>query len=691
MADTPVTITEKQRFWMSRIQASEKREESWRNEGKHIVMLYRDEGHLRHRGHDGHKNNHRRSPIRPFAHHHANPDFNILWSNTEILKPATLSAMPEPDVRRRYNVENPIALNAADILEKSLSFMADEDQFLDIFKQARDDFLLPGRGVLRARYNADIRRFELERVSEKTIDESGNEVTEEMFKRGDEFLMPDGFEVEGELFDADTEGARPFIELKVGETVFPEYVFWEDFLMSDHRNWEDVVKEGWIAFRHEFDKRQLREVFGAEVAKKIKPPEVKEPMEDKGSDVWEIWDSVKKQVVWLSMNGLDVLEEVDDPLELKGFYPIPKPLYPFETTDTLEPVPLFRIYESQAHELNTVEARLHRLTRALKATGIYNGANADDFANLASGSDGTLIPVKSLAEITGGSGSLAQQIVWMPIQQIAATIGELRLRKQELKQEIFELTGISDIIRGSSDPSESAAAARLKGGFGELRLRPLRDPIEQLFREFYRIAGELMAEKFDKTTFVKITGADIDDNVMALLKSDQLREFRIDVETDSTVQPNAEIQRGQATEFAGVMSGLLSGVSDFLTGQPPQIQDIMAPVVFETMKATVRQFKVGRSVEDELNTALEKFTQLIQGQLQQPPEQEAGPDPLQIADLQLKAQGMEQNAQNSQDREATIRRGQDADLIKQRETNETAIVKNILDVAAAGQPIPRIG
>ena len=691
MPDTPVTITDKQKFWISRIERSRKRESAWRNEGRAITAIYRDDGHLHHRGNDS-GSNHGRDPVRPFEHHHNSPKFNILWSNTEILKPATLSALPEPDVRRRFNVENPIALGASEILEKSLSFMADDEGFIEEFKQARDDFLLPGRGVLRVRYSADIRRFELERVIQKTIDESGNEIESELFKRGDEFLMPDGFEVEGELVDIDVDGANPFIEMKVSERVFPEYVFWEDFLMSDHRNWSDVVKEGWIAFRHEFDKFQMRQVFGRDVATKIKTPEMKEPDGgDTGSIVWEIWDAVGRKVVWMAMDGIDVLDEVDDPLDLKNFYPVPKPLYPFETTDTLEPVPLFRIYEGQAHELNTVETRLHRLTRALKATGVYNGANSDDIANLASGEDGTLIPVKSIADFTGGTGTLEGQIAWMPIDQIARTIGELRLRKAELKQEIFELTGISDLIRGASDPRETARAAGIKGSFGALRMRPLREPVEQMFRDFYRLAGELMAEKFDEATFVKITGAEVDPAVMQLLKSDQLREFRIDIETDSTVQPNEEFQRGQATEFAGVMNSLLNGTSEFLSSQPLPMQAIMAPVLFETMKATVRQFKVGRSVEDELNTALEQVQQFIQQQLDQPPPEPAPPDPIEAGKLQLAAAKLQSDSRDSQLREQNISQGQQLDMQNKRERNQTDIIKNLLDVSAAGEPLPRIG
>ena len=110
------------------------------------------------------------------------------------------------------------------------------------------------------------------------------------------------------------------------------------------------------------------------------------------------------------------------------------------------------------------------------------------------------------------------------------------------------ITGISDLQRGDSNAQETATAQRLKGSYGAIRLRPRREPMEEFIRDSYRIMGEIIADEFSATSLQKLTGIEPDPECMALLQNDQMRDFRIDIETDSTVQPNEITDQQKAVE-----------------------------------------------------------------------------------------------------------------------------------------------
>ncbi len=153
------------RRWKAEIALAEKAVETWHKSGDAVVDRYRDE------------------KVRKGTH-----KFNILWSNTETLKPAVYGQTPLPDVRRRINdpkAPDESAREAADILERGLSYSMDEYDFDNEIRQAVEDWLLPGRGVVRLRY---IPTMELGEPPKQPIefinieaDDEGTEIRREFF------------------------------------------------------------------------------------------------------------------------------------------------------------------------------------------------------------------------------------------------------------------------------------------------------------------------------------------------------------------------------------------------------------------------------------------------------------------------------------------------------------------------------
>lgn len=574
------TKSKTQTFWEGQIAGQLKRETKWRDCAKNIVKRYR-------------------SGKRNVA------QLNILWSNTEILKAATFSRLPEANFQRRFKnsvlqdpavkIQDAISRDGAMVLEDAVKFYADDPCFVPSIRKARDDMLLPGRGVPWIEYEVEIERLGME-VAE--YEDQGTVI---------KIITLDGVERDPDGYD----GENPYIEQVKSECVELKYVFWEDFLHSNSRDWESVW---WVARRHGMQKSEMIDMFGEEKVNSIdRPTEEQDDSENHGREVfavWEIWDKARKERVWMTQGAPDALLVEEPPIDLEGFFPCPKPLYPFETNDTLEPVPEFTIYESQANQIDIIEQRLKALTQSLKAAGFYN-SHTSEIVNLEIATDGQLIPVNFSK--MGGEGTLQQQIMYLPLGEIVTTIDKLTQRKAELKNEIYEITGISDIVRGANDPSETATSSRLKGSYGNIRLRPRREPIEEMIRDIYRIMAEIIADKFDKSTIEQIVGRPVNNLVMQMLRDQKLRQFRIDVETDTTVQPNQEIDKQAAMQFLGAMGGFMQQAVVAVQSAPQ-----IAPVAGAMVKFAASQFKAGRELEGLIDETVDQLQAAPQAQEQDP-------------------------------------------------------------------------
>ena len=90
--------------------------------------------------------------------------YNILWSNTQVMKPTLYARMPKVVVERRHKDIDPVGRLAAQIAERATSFMlaTQQDSFNFAMISAVEDRLLPGRGIAWLRYDADFEIAELQ-------------------------------------------------------------------------------------------------------------------------------------------------------------------------------------------------------------------------------------------------------------------------------------------------------------------------------------------------------------------------------------------------------------------------------------------------------------------------------------------------------------------------------------------------
>src|SRR5689334_18283291 len=146
--------------------------------------------------------------------------FNILWANTETLRPAIYNSTPDADVRRRYRDADPTGKAAANVLERCLDYSIDSYDFDDVMLDAVDDYLLPGRAVTRVRY---VPTFAAAKPMQPAADEEVNDGAEP------EVAEPNPPQAGGNSVSAadgtDSEGSDEVVY----EEVQCEHVHWDDF------------------------------------------------------------------------------------------------------------------------------------------------------------------------------------------------------------------------------------------------------------------------------------------------------------------------------------------------------------------------------------------------------------------------------------------------------------------------------
>src|SRR4029450_1893946 len=102
-----------------------------------------------------------------------------------------------------------------------------------------------------------------------------------------------------------------------------------------------------------------------------------------------------------------------------------------------------------------------RLTAAVKAVGVYDQSAGPAKDLLEMGVENQLIPVQNWTAFSE-KGGMKGIIDWLPIEAFVNAIPQLTTRKQQLQHDLYEVMGISDIMRGSSLASETATAPQRK-------------------------------------------------------------------------------------------------------------------------------------------------------------------------------------------------------------------------------------
>lgn len=546
--------------------------------------------------------------------------FNILWSNVQTLIPAVYARLPKASVNRRFGDNDPVGRVASQLIERSLDFEIEHyTDFRSAMRHAVEDRFLGGRGVAWVRYEPH--------VVAQDMPEDGYQITEDVDK---ETGIGAGNEGNASTLNGSVGmEAEPQEEIEY-ECAPTDYVHWKDFGHSIARTWEEVTQVWrWVYMTRE----ALIERFGEEVGNKIPldaGPETNKQYGQNNRDftrakICELWDLETEKVYWLSKNVGQIIDERDDPLQLEQFFPCAKPLYATMTSDTLIPVADFVLYQDQAQELDILTDRIDGLVKALRIRGVYDASQPALQRLLTEGDNNTLIPVDKWMGFSE-KGGLKGSIDILPIDQIANALIQCYRARDEIKGQIYEITGISDIVRGQTSASETATAQQIKGQYAGLRLRSMQEDVALFASSLIRLKAQIICSKFQPQTIIQYAAAeqmsDADKQLvpqaLMLLKDKVLRNFRIEVAADSLVQIDENQNKRDRVEFLQAMGGFLTQALP-MGQQSPEL----VPMLVDMVKFGISAYKQAAPIEGTIDQAMEQLKQKQAQAAQQPPQ----PDP----------------------------------------------------------------
>jgi hypothetical protein len=578
-----------------------------------------------------------------------NARFNILWSNVQTITPAIFARLPRPDVSRRFRDNDPIARVASTILERALEFEVEHyGDYKSAMTNAVTDRLLGGRGTAWVRYEP---HFMAKAEKEP---EDGYELTSTIDAK--QVYDPSYVENEGDVgkpmeqMPAEEDNEPEEVQEEIEYECCPvDYVHWRDFGHTVARTWEEVTA---VWRKVYLNRTALVERFGEELGWKIpldtKPEQTgksytKNDDEAYQAQIYEIWDKETGKVLWISKSLGKILDERDDPLELENFWPCPKPLYATLTTDSLEPIPDFTIYQDQARELDDLCDRIDGLIGALKVRGLYD-ASASELQRLFSegNESNVLIPVKNwmaFAEKQGMKGALDL----VDIAPFAMALQNCYQAMEQVKGQIYELMGIADIQRGQTDPNETLGAQIIKSNNAAGRLKTMQHSVVDFATSLLAIKSQIICQHFTDDTILKISGSKqlspqdqaLIPQALELLKDEVSKNFRIEVTSDSMIFQDEMQEKQDRMEFLASIGGFMEKAIPAAQASPE-----LAPLLMEMLKFATTAFKAGKGLEGLIDDTADRLRQQAKAAEGQPK-----PPPIEIQKVQMQQQADMQKMQ----------------------------------------------
>ena len=600
----PKTPLEQHQMWTKEMGAAEKRLRKYKKQGISVVARFLDE---RDGAQDAYSTGRSGSTLNLF-HKNVTTTCSMLYGNT-----------PEIDVSREHaDPDDDIARVAALMFQRMLQaeYESSGEDLSTVLKATLEDRLLPGMGIARVRY--------------------------EMTTKSEQMLNPMTMQMEE-------------VEVMDSEDAVIDYIHWQDVCWGWGRTWKEIP---WWAFRSWMTKDEIIERFGEKIAKNI---EYKNQSADGSSksgnqgdseskdniqkaEIWEIWQKKDKKVYWFSSGAELILDVKDDPLGLRGFWPIPRPMIANPTTSLFTPKADFLFAQDLYNEIDKLQNRISTITEAIKVVGVYDKGAGDSVGRmLKEGSENALIPVDNWARFSE-VGGLQGSMQWFPTESIVAVLQTLQAVQQVKTEQLYEITGMSDIMRGgNTDQYTSGGTQALKAKMGSIGIQALQEEFARFAGDLEALKAEVISKHFQKETIVLqsnagfLPEADKEDVSAAieLMQSPDCK-WRVNIRPESVAMIDYAAMQRERSEFLMSMSQFIQSASGAVEAMPDSL-----PMMMELMKYSLAGQKGAEYLEGTLDAAIDKAKKA--GPEEE--SQEPSPEQMKLQIEQLKLEGAQAKQQ----------------------------------------------
>lgn len=636
---------------------------------------------------------------------------NVWWYCVNTLLPAYYSSTPKAEVSLRKRTGGTLEELSAVILERNIQYLMDcEFPFDNVGYNSALQFLLTGRAVLWARYEAEIEEEEMEIA---------------LFPAGDGTLVDDQGQPFTQKIISQREGpgglilAKVKIEKKESDDACLDVVQYNDYFCSDARNETEVE---WRARRAYLTRPQAEELFGVEVADKMhfdSFPDKATKDWNKDSDkyegkaeVYEIWCEETEKVYWGHKSAEKfIIHESEPPIDFEGFYPC-SVIAQSADPDSVIPVSDYAHVKDQILEIERLTTRIHAVTQTIRTNALYDASLGLQVEQLMIG-DLKMVPVMNWPSYKS-RGGLQSGVEFMDIAPYVNALQQLQAARQSALQQLYETLKVSDLLRGTSEQYKSATANRLESQWSSLGLVVRQNMFCKFISDAIAKLGTIICEQFDPETIFDVGDADrmievvlppmpelpppppmpemgqegmlppppmpmgptpeqqiamVKDQILGFLRDDDKVNYRIKIASDSMVAIDQAQEQQEGAQLMSTAGEFFNQMRSLIEQYPP-----LLGFSIELFQNVIKRFKSGKELDGIFTKALNQIGEIAKAK-EEAAKQPPPPDPamqeiqarMQIAQMEAQARIQATQIQAQDGHERNMLAAQEQQMKMQRE------------------------
>ena len=648
---------------------------------------------------------------------------NVWWYCVNTLLPAYYSSTPKAEVSLRKRTGGTIEELSATMLERNIQYNMDVNfPFDNVGYNAALQFLLTGRSVLWARYEAEIEENEIEIAlfqapDGSLIDDKGAPFTQEILEQR---------EGPGGLILATVKA-----EGKSEEYALLDVVQYNDYFCSDARNETEVE---WRSRRAYLNRSQAEELFGAAIADEMyfdSFPDKATKDWNKDADkyegkaeVFEIWCEETETVYWGHKAAKEfIVHKSEPPIDFESFYPC-SIIAQSADPDSVIPVSDYAHVKDQILEIERLTTRIHAVTQTIRTNALYDASLGLQVEQLMIG-DLKMVPVMNWPSYKS-RGGIQAGVEFMDIAPYVNALQQLQAARQSALSQLYETLKVSDLLRGTSDQYKSATANRLESQWSSLGLVVRQNMFCKFVSDGIERLGTIIAEQFDPETIFDVGDGDrmieavlppppapqpgpdgqpmppmgpppeiqiqiFKQKIISLLRSDDRLSYRIRIASDSMVAIDQAQEQQEGAQLMSTCGEFFNQMKSLIEQYPP-----LLGFSIELFQNVIKRFKSGKELDGIFTKALVQIGEIAKAK-EEAAKQPPPPDPvmqemqarMQIAQMESQARIQAVQIQAQDGHEKNILASQEQQMKMQREqlTGNIQIQKAQLEQYVAEQEL----
>lgn len=493
--------------------------------------------------------------------------YPIYHFSCKILESAYYAKTPKVRSSRKHGIEDEMALTMSLIVDRLGQNLIDQGNFDQTIRAAVQDYIHAAKTTTQVVYTTDLEATRMPLILEGENESNG------IYKKIDSDEVYEG-EVKKDSNGYFYEDNRP---LEASQKVFLSPCLYDEILHTPHAKSQMEITEKAYRFCMDYEEAERRFNTNPDGTKKgLSLPYSTGKLYKDGEDEnysdsmdlpgkqlegWECYCKHTKTVYWVSEEYPDsFLAQAKDPYEFADFFPSPAFIISNKHRKSLFATPAFVYLESTCNQLHESYYRARRLADAVKRKALVYGLSVEVVAALNKIEGEEFVLVGDLQEILE-KGGIERYIQYLPVRELVDSLSECLRIEEHFKQNFYEWFRLPDILRGTSDPSDSLGAQEIKSDAANDSFRYDKKQIVDLCRDSAELMLDMALKVYSDEKIARICGWEFMESgdpgsppsqenpagvppklghkerffeALARLRNDSERLVRIDFETDSS-------------------------------------------------------------------------------------------------------------------------------------------------------------